>query len=1141
MHMQKKVVPVERKVPIALALVLLLLALPAIALIGAGGSPSTRAGDHLDIAIEGVDRLATSVSNNIYPGQKVLIDVRLVHDDKPFESDTPISKGNNNKFTVVLVIDNQLADESSNVTTLYKEVSSLPINYSIRDPLTGMSNPFHVVFEWWAPLKTPPGIGWPALAFKVNAAITVDDEDKSDNFRSGSTIKITEPDFQPAIHEQGEVKPGIRGPVHLVSVGQVTFFDFELWNEGPAVDVMGIEYISIPEGWGVPPFSNQEVFPNNFVPLSLAVQVSPDPVESQAEKVYEIIARPYSTFFKEGPYEIDPTYTYQFKVGKDPRCEINPEFPSVSIVPGIKTDIHFTLVNTGNIIDTYTLSAAFDERASKEWKVSFAPGIGQPTVSPGKTEKDSYSITVKVTVPIDTARNQNVNLYIQAASAKTPGLVTTSSACTVFAAIRYAAAIEDQFSPFEVEPGKDNTLYFNFTNKGNDRDPNQEVRAIGPKGWKIAIDQSPLRTGRLGQKSTTRMTMSFFVPETSVTSEIGTGRPSSITLSAFGGPHKVWLDSKIYYFTIPHRVKVGLTADMAVKNGFVGGQAEFIIHLQNLGNYGDSFNLSCDFPWATLEMEETTPIYANDTIDIRLVVKIPSDAAADTNPDTPNVFDGYKIRVWAYSQNETKKGETLTALDLTLKIAPYYSFELGLTPGERPLRFSTDHDEVRAVKIRITNTGNIANRVRLDFQDNPYSTWIFLQQVTLDVAYKSYRDAVLMVKPKAFTIAEPRDISLKLNGVSDNDRSDVPYSTSLDFNLTFFTLMFNIPEADLRMNNMTVETAGISVDLDKKYSFQVKVENSGVEPLDPNSMSRLYVVMYDAGFEVDRANISYLPMGSSKTVYFSWVANNPGMHKLTFELEGDLPISKRGEVVQEVNAQVKYPRPPPGSEEDKIDLMDFMPQIILMVIFGLGIFIFLYMFNKIFISAIDTGYDEDGTYRPWAVRERIKDENRLDAMPARPTLPSPAPMAASRQLPSATAPMPSAISMAAPVAAAPPQYAPVQVNPHRPVPTQYQPMAQPRPAAPVQATSVRPMPAQPQPVAQARPAAPAQPQFAARPPMQPAQPTAVPRPIPIQPQAPRPPMGAPPRPMTPPPTPAPPRPATPPAPPVPPVQKPPTQ
>jgi hypothetical protein len=396
-----------------------------------------------------------------------------------------------------------------------------------------------------------------------------------------------------------------------------------------------------------------------------------------------------------------------------------------------------------------------------------------------------------------------------------------------------------------------------------------------------------------------------------------------------------------------------------------------------------------------------------------------------------------------------------------------------------------------------------------------------------------------MIKPKAFTISEPRNISLNLIGVSYYDKTDPPFSTNYRFNLTFYTLIFNI--LDARMNNQTIDASGTPAELDKKYSFQVEVENTGEEALNPNLMSRMYVVLYDAGFEMDRANISYLKSGESKTVVFAWYASTPGPHKLMFQLEGDLPLSERGRIVDEYNVIVKYDHDIP-EEEDTISLMDFMPQIILMVIFGLGIFIFLYMFNKIFISAIDTGYDEDGTYRPWAVREKIKDDNRLDAMPVRPQLPSPAPLAASRQLPPSPATSPvTPTTTASPVAASPYQprpAAPAQAMPIRPMPQAQPTPAQARPTTPMQPMAVRPMPqAQPTP-AQARPATPMQPM-------------AVPKPMPAQaqPVASRPagpiPTAQPPRPLqaqpSAPPAPRPPQPAAPRAPPVPPNQPKPPQ
>ena len=1030
------------KVVISLFMLGLLIAMPWGITAGAddirpADAPPTRA--WLDIAIEGIERIQSTVSSNVYPGQTVEVAVRLVHDVRPYASDTPIT--NSNPFTVVVVID----DGKGNVSTMYKQVTSMPLTYTAVDPNTGLINPLFVSFFWTAPTRPPQGSTWAQMSYSVYATITVDDDDKSDNFRSGSAIRISEPDFQPRIHQEGETKPGVTSKVHDVSMGEAVFLPFELWNEGPAVDIIGMEYLSIPEGWVPSPFEPIEVFPNNFQEMSLALLVSPNPVLAQHDLTYDLVVRPYSTFFKEGPYNIDPTYTFKFKVRLAPACIIDPVSSSMMIVPDVKTDVHFTLRNTGNTRDTYTLSWALDERASKEWRVDFKSGIGQPTVSPG----ESTVITVGVTVPINTAKNQNVQLFIKAESSRRQGMITTSSACVIFAAERYAAVIEPQTEPHLVEPGRENRISFNFTNMGNDKDPNQALRVqSAPKGWKVFIDQSPLKTGNgLGPRTRTRVTMTVFLPETSTTS-YKAARPPFVVIQAVGGPYLNILDSEQFFFEVPLKNRVGLSTNEPVKTGFVGGQTEFTVFVQNKGNWDDTFNLTTDFKWANLEMDRTPPLFANDTVPVRVVVRIPSDAAADTNPDTPRILDGYRIRIFAYSQNETRKGATLVSLDLTLKVAPFYSFDMALAPGENPLRFSTDHDQVRVVKVRIRNTGNIADLIRLEWEDNPFSSWIFLQNVYVDVPYKEYFDAMITIRPKSFTVAEAQIISMNLIGYSQYDTERIPFRSNITLNLEFFTLMFEVNQP--RMNNQTIQAAGTRVELDRKYSFQLEISNVGTEDLNPIYMDRLFIVLYDAGFEVDRSNITYLVKGGERTVYFVWYASTPGQHILTFALEGSIPISNRGVNEKQMSLIVNYTGSPPIDGDDTPQLVNFMPQIILMIIFGLAIFVFLYMFNKIFISAIDTGYDEDGTYRPWAVREKLREEEQLQSAPERPALPSPAPAAAPRQL----NPAPAAPAQVQPFQARP---MPAQPMPSRP---QAAPVAAAQPRSVLQPTPVQPVPVQ---------------------------------------------------------------------------------
>jgi len=1085
-------IPVTSKMLMLITAFLLIITVPPLLSAEAEGPERTERPPSrgvLDIAIEGIDRIQLTQATNVYPGQKVRIDVRLVHDNRPYVSDTPISIANGNQFTVVLVIN----DEHDNVTTLWKDITSMGLNYTIQSPQTGQPNPLVVSFFWYAPTKPYQGQSWSTMKYLTYASITLDDDDKSDNYRSGSAIRISEPKFQPLIHEENEKTPGKEGPVHKVPPSeQVLFIPFQLWNEGPSVDVIGIDYVVVPEGWTPSTFEPQVVYPNNYVDLSLAIVLPADPVLAQAREEslpYKLIARPYSIFFPEGPYEVDSTYTFRFQMLPDPKFVIEPEEVSRSLVPNVKTDVSFDVRNAGNVFDTLSLEAYFDERASKDWKVVFKAGSGQLSIAPG----DKATVTVAVTVPIYAAKNQNVNLYIKARSSVISSRFFVSRACTIWAAERYAAEFEEIETAFPVEPGKDNRIQFNFTNKGNDKDPGQAIVVqSAPKGWKVFIDQSPLKSGNgLGPSTPAQITMTVFVPETSQTSDKSLF--PRVILQAVGGPNQLVLDSVSYYFSVPQRYKVGLTCAEPVKTGFVGGQTEFEINVKNLGNWDDTFNLTTDFKWATLEVDKTPPLFAEDSAPIAVTVRIPADAAADTNPNTPRVLDGYKVRITAYSQNASKTA--IAHIDLTLKVAPFYSFEMRLAPNEKPLRFSTDHDEVRAVKVRLINTGNIADRVKLEFEDNPYSSWIRLANVVVDVPYGSYYDAVLTINPKKFTIEEARMITLTLKGTSqfDPDLLD-PFVASMDLMLDFYTLKFDLPEVDaLRINNVTFDRiGGETVKLDRDYSFQIDIINTGTQNLTPTEFSRMYVVLYDSGFEVYRANISYLPVGESRTAYFKWTASTPGRHQMEIALEGELPISERGMTITPFPIFVTY-EPEQKVEKDVLGLIDFMPQLILMVAFGLMVFVFLYLFNKIFISAIDTGYDEEGNYRPWAVRERIQDDEKLVSPTERPELPQAAPAVPTRQLP--PAPVIAAPARAAPVAAQPvPVSAPI-LQPQR---------AQPFAATPVpmaqQARPIQPFPAQPVPVQRSAGPAIAPPMAGAQPlPVQPPKPA---QPVPMQPPKP---------------------------------------
>ncbi len=1101
--------------------------------------------DWLDIEIEDIQKVQTSASNNIYPGQVVGINVNLVHGYRPYLSETSITK--QNAFTVVLIID----DGEDNVTTQFRTISSMSHLIFTAGQGGTASFPLEVNFFWDVPLRKPEGWDtWSNNQFRVTATITVDDDDKSDNYLSGSSIRVTEPEFAPGILEEDQEegdKDVINGPIHDVSVGQPLNIPFRLHNFGSNIDKIGVRYLNIPEGWRPEPFDNEgyDVYPNDFLEMELALFVSPKNTlaihNHELPFDYIIEVETYSLYYPDGAtnggYENDPNHrhNFRFRVRPNPNVWIEPQEYQHYFEPmeNKEYEVKFDLTNTGNYANTFYLDAPLDlTDLSNGWGASASPGQTEQ-IPPGETR----IVMVKVRVPPSAPHYYNVNVFIRARSMEIvlrdlgDGL-----ACQVLASTRYAAKIEDKgIAPIEVAPGREYKVRFNFTNQGNDKDPDQYIDVgYSPMGWRVFVDQTNLRRGTgIGPKTMVNLVLTIFIPETT------TAKSYFIQLIAYGAPNGRELDSVRYNFKVQERHKVGLTAAEFEKVGFIGGQVEFLIGVRNRGSWEDTFNLSVESDWAELELDQVR-VTPNETYPVRLWVSIPHNAAADTYPDTSRpdqdgLYDGYVIKVWSYSQNETKDENTRISMDLIVKVNPYYDFDIRLSEGMEDLRFSIDDRETKTIRLDVVNLGNIQDEIKLEWVDNQYQSALRLQNSNVDLEFQGITTIFISLDLERMAPMEVGKYDVELRGISTRSREfgDVTKEVVYELELEFYQLLFDIET--VRINNEEVEEGGtVFGEKDLRYSFQVDVSNYGSVDLDPTIFPELYVVLYDGPFEFDRANITYLQKNNQTTIFFAWTASSYGKHIMTIQLEGTLPLSEQSIDAKPVTINVERPPPdPPGPEP--IKLKDVLMPVIALLIFCLLVFVFLYRFNQIEISAIDTGYDESGEYKPWAVREKLMDEAKEElpeagdknALPPtdRPELPpapaavappmappapvaQPGPMAPARPMPVPQAQRPPMAQPAQARPAAPPmrppvqQAAPAQTQPRPPQPLARPPMPQqPAPRPPVQqAAPAQVQPRPPQPLA--RPPMPQQP--VPRPPVQQAPAQVQPRP-PVQPPA-RPPI-----------------------------------
>jgi len=840
-------------------LLTLLFLIPAGALIspssGSGSgdaqtAPPTRQ-TWLDIAIDDIRVNKPTQSNNLYPGQTVRIDIHLKHDDRPYISDIPITRANGNQFTVVMVVD----DGFDNVTTKYSQVTSMTLNYTGADqPGAGARNPPLVIsFSWDIPLRPPSGQSWSTFQFNIYTTITVDDDDKSDNFRSGSGVRVSEPEFAPFIWEEGQDEKKYESPIpHSVNVGEVLFVPFELQNQGPAIDIIGIKVLSKPDGWNVEGFQPRTVYPNDFELLQLPVQVSRDPFQAKSDEGYPIIVKAYSTLYA-GPYNLPAEHTFRFEVRKKPGVDLRPVSESVYLIPGTQTNVYFNLYNRGNFEDDYTLNAKVDDvHIRKGWRVDFASGTKLPSdVRPGAEEP--FRVITKITVPEDAPYHYNVILVLSISS-NNMDYSSESDPCILFVDARYAASFEDIPDPIPVEPGQVNNFTIMVSNDGNTNDPALTMETFyRPKGWMVYYDRD-LFSG-IGPRSTINVPILVIVEETTISSSHGS--MSYIDFRLRGSPNDhVLAETRIYFdVALHHRAELKVLGGM--KTGENGTTVEYELEITNKGNWQDTFNLTPRYDWVHQEiMIGTQEIAPGETLPLKVFVDIPYGFPADGNLSTPDpdengFYDPHYIELVLTSQNDTS---VVTEAYLPLLIIPFESHRLkkmDLEPLDILLGYSRDLD----IPFRLINDGNVKTRVNLSLDGAP--AWMALVRKNIELGFGANETYSLKVKYEKNTLKAESihtiDLIGRIAGTSDDRRS-----REITFTFQFHRYLYSI--IGMKLNQVEVNRATFMqvtepYPLNSYHSLSVRLRFHGMDLPLPRDAERPELVLRLNGYETSREEV----------------------------------------------------------------------------------------------------------------------------------------------------------------------------------------------------------------------------------------------------------------------------------------------
>ncbi|MGA1819950.1 MAG: hypothetical protein ACMUHU_02960 [Thermoplasmatota archaeon] len=867
--------------------------------IGSTGAPTDV---HLDVGISKVT-LTGTLGDRFFPGDTIRIVVEIGHDNDPIQSERPIVPGDN--LTVVVITD----DGIDNVTTMYAKVPNLSTNYSIAR--NGTYRPFLVNFTWVTNRTLQD------IYYSVDVYLIILDDDTSDNLVHLDPVLVAPLRSQPFIWEEGQQDRKYESPTpHKVNVGETLFVPFQLQNRGSEVDRFEIEVLSVPEGWEADIPGEYTIQPQDYIDLMLAVQVSNQPIQALADEDHRVIVNVRSVYEGNRTYDEQTVHIFRFSVNAKAGATLDPEESSVYITPGSAGQVIFWLKNTGNFPDDYTLDVQIDEvHLRKGWRATFESGTKQPTVRPGEL----FKVILRVTAPVDAARYYNLNIHIDLRSMNM-NYSTRSDPCTVFADILYAGDIEEKYQPLIVEPGTVNKIPFNYTNEGNDRDPNMRlVVTYKPKGWWVMIDQAPITLNDgIGPWTTVPLSMDVFVEETTTASDKGS--LPFIVIQARGSPYDILLDEERFYFHIPLRHKLLLEIE---DNDLIGEPGDIIsvnATITNRGNWLDTFRIYSDNVSIGTNIDTTVQeIAPNQTLPIIIKVTIPEGINADSDPSTPypdedGLFDPYLIEIRGNSTNETVLENTTVSVPLKMFILPVYDLELELISGP-VLKLPFDHVQDRTLTVKVRNTGNIGVDISPSIKDEP--DWLTTNPDLRYLSFNGIQEIRLFLDYHAFDMdnGDIREVVIDI-GFGLDPSPMMHEELSMEF--MFLSYTFHI---------VTAETVPVKVPVEGVYelhhgtnlSFRVTVEREGEEMLLPITMNGPYLALYLDGDERKRTAIPMMDAGNQTVI-----ALGPlqvlflGEHTIEIKIEGMGAESTEGDTSVQFDVMVETPE----STKDDSSLSD---------------------------------------------------------------------------------------------------------------------------------------------------------------------------------------------------------------------------
>jgi uncharacterized membrane protein len=846
------------------------------------------------------------------------------------------------------------------------DINEVDVSYEVhlKQTIKAMPSRSSTNLSWtWTPPAVPPananwdytsGNGHP---FKCRVISLFDgDQNSSNNFNS-SRIDIDNPKFEPQITNRvwGDYGVSDTPLLQIIPIGSILYLNFTVNNTASSQDFIKVEVYDLPPDWVVLPGSLPDFLQlggTKGTDVRLRLQISRNNSLALKAHDYKVNIRAYSLFSP------PKNHTFQFTVNLkySPLAKfILPK--DITLQPGSHL-IDVTLQNIGNGRDIFEVTSEVfpaEDPSRVQWKT---------TVYSGKKTKllktfETTTVTLRVDVP-EKRKDSYKTIIVTAHSVQYPTYNTDDEyRFKIYVAQFHGVGLrlsDDVETPLSMTPSDEYSFEMILTNRGNTKDPTIMLDVIDrPEGWEITLETSNVPKSGLGIGADVDVGVLINTP-----SHVLMGEYKVTIAGKAGNPMKVYSTIEIPVVIIEVG-NVQAQANPLTRSGNIGDIVQYKIFVKNIGNRLDTFDISMDeltegmHGWGKLSQKAVT-LEANASYEIVLTVTIPLNASADTNPNTPSIWEGYTIQVNVRSQNLSKVARSV---QVTTNVNQFYDFDLSADSNIKPVIRGIN--EPVPFFLRVNNRGNVKDTF----------------EFTLDSKYKWGR---VLTKYKTVKPGETQDVKFEANppdnigvGVYEFEiivTSQGDWEKFREINLKVFVSSLELSinkilvDGDEQISDNPVETNGGNTVL-----VTAQIKNTGTVTYDNLTFPELQVVFFDGKTTIGKQTLTYLPLQGITNISVTWnttlVTQDLTIY-VNLDPNEDVPFSNRENLsmTSKVHVQGPIEVKDVGSEGPGLDqyLLPIMIILFLIIVQLLAII----KITQVKKSRVKSGYTADGEYRPFA-------------------------------------------------------------------------------------------------------------------------------------------------------------------------------